>query len=155
VTDPELVAGGQYEISTDKARLDHDRIEAFLRESYWAAHRSHEVIERSIAASLCFGVYQRSDALLVGFARVVTDYATFSWLADVYIDPAHRGAGLGKALMQTIVSTPELAGVRMLLMTRDAHGLYRQYGFEAPPNPEEWMARPGGLSALPEAPGRA
>ena len=132
---------GNFEISTDRARLNLDRIEAFLGDSYWVVGRPRDVIERSIENSLCFGVYRKDDGLLVGFARVVTDYSTFSWLAGVYVDPAQRGAGLGRALVHAVVAHPALAGVRMALTTRDAHGLYAQFGFEALPHSERWMLR--------------
>jgi GNAT superfamily N-acetyltransferase len=143
VPEPTVIDLGQYEISTDNSRLDLDRVEALLRDSYWAADRRSDVIERSIAGSFCFGAYRKLDGLQVGLARVVTDYATFGWVADVVVDPEHRGAGLGKALMQAIVSSPELEAVRLLLATRDAHGLYAQYGFEVLPSPGNWMQRPG------------
>jgi GNAT superfamily N-acetyltransferase len=142
VPEPYCVDLGDYEISTGSARLDVDRIAAFLRESYWASRRPREVIEKSITASLCFGAYRKADGLQVGFARVVTDYATFGWVADVFVDPACRGAGLGKALIKAVVETPDLQGIRLLLVTRDAHGLYAQYGFEPLATPENWMLRP-------------
>jgi GNAT superfamily N-acetyltransferase len=142
VTQPHRVDPDSFEISTDKSRLDLDRIAAFLADSYWAGRRPRDVIERSIAASLCFGAYRKNDGLLVGFARVVTDYATFGWVADVFVDPACRGAGLGKALIKAVVETPDLQGIRLLLVTRDAHGLYAQYGFEPLATPENWMLRP-------------
>ena len=82
---------GDYELSSDPARLDLDRIESFLRASYWAAKRPREVIEKSIAGSLCMGAYQRADGQQLGFSRLVTDYATFGWLCDVFVDPAARG----------------------------------------------------------------
>ncbi len=140
---PHVIDLGLYEITTDKTRLDLDRVEALLRDSYWAADRPLDVIERSIAGSLCFSVLRKVDGLQVGLARVVTDYATFGWVADVVIDPGHRGAGLGKALMQAVVGSPDLAGVRLVLVTRDAHGLYAQYGFETLSSPGDWMRRPG------------
>jgi GNAT superfamily N-acetyltransferase len=143
VTKPHRVDPDAYEISTDKSRLDLDRISAFLADSYWASKRPRHVIEKSIAASLCFAAYRKADGAQVGFARVVTDGATFGWLADVYVDPECRGAGLGKALMQAITQAPELRGVRLLLVTRDAHGLYARYGFEALSSPQDWMFRTG------------
>lgn len=139
---PHRVSPDAYEISTDKSRLSLDRIVAFLADSYWASRRPREVIEKSIAASLCLGAYRKADGLQVGFARVVTDGATFGWVADVYVDPACRGAGVGKALIQAVTEVPELQGIRLLLVTRDAHGLYAQYGFEALARPENWMLRP-------------
>lgn len=128
------------EISTDKQRLDIDSIHRFLSESaYWAIGRPREVVQRAFDNSLCFGAYH--DGRLVGFARVVTDYATFGWLADVFVVEAHRGQGVGKALVQAVEDHPDLQGVRLLLATKDAHKLYAQYGFEAVP-PDRYMQRP-------------
>ena len=101
---------GEYSISTDKARLDIDVIHRFLDASYWAAGRSVETIRRSIEHSLPFGVFKGDQQ--VGFARVITDYATFAWIADVFILEAHQGRGLGKWLMEVIISHPELQGFR-------------------------------------------
>jgi GNAT superfamily N-acetyltransferase len=142
VTQPHRVDPDSFEISTDKSRLDLDRITGFLAGSYWASKRPREVIERSIVASLCFGAYRKADGAQVGFARVVTDGATFGWVADVYVDPTCRGEGLGKALMQTIIDTPQLRGMTLVLTTRDAHGLYAQFGFEVLAEPGNWMRRP-------------
>lgn len=130
-----------YEISTDPSRLDIAYIHRFLSEdSYWAKGRSLELVQQSIAHSLNFGVYA-SEGQQVGFARVVTDYTIFGWIGDVFIDPGQRGKGLGKWLVETITTHPELAGVRrLLLQTSDAHGLYRDYGgFQPIDNPERWM----------------
>jgi GNAT superfamily N-acetyltransferase len=132
-------------ISTDRALLDVDLIHGYLSgESYWAAGRSRDVTERAIANSLCFGVYD--DGRQVGFARVVTDYATFGWLCDVFIDDAYRGRGLGKQLVETVVNHEDLAHIkRLMLATRDAHELYRRYGgFETLAVPERWMVKMGG-----------
>ena len=122
-----------YEISTDPARLDLDVIHGFLAQSsYWAAGRSRARVARSIAASLPFGLYHR-DAQ-VGFARVLSDEVVLAFLADVFVLPAHRGGGTGTWLVETVTSLPELATVRRwLLGTRDAHGLYRKFGFAEPP----------------------
>ncbi len=129
-------------ISTDPALLDLDVICAFLSRSYWANGRPRQRIEASLQHSLVFGVYDGRRQ--VGMARIVTDYATFAWLCDVFIDEAYRGKGIGKWLMATIVAHPDLQGLkRMLLVTQDAHGLYRQYGFIPLANPEGWMERPG------------
>ena len=133
---------GNYLISTDPSRLQFSAIYHFLSvDSYWAQGRTLETIRTSIQHSLCFGIYL--DGEQVGFARIVTDYATFAWLCDVFIREDQRGHGLGKWLVQTIVAHPELNTIkRMLLATRDAHELYRRYGdFEPLPNPERWMAR--------------
>ena len=132
-------------ISDDKNLLQIDRICALLKTSYWAGERSRETIERSIANSLCFGVYQNGEQ--VGFARCVTDYATMYWLADVILDERVRGQGLGKALVDLIVSHELLQGLVGTLATRDAQGLYQRFGFDPidaryyrkrmPPKPEE------------------
>ena len=131
-----------YTISTDKTRLDTGLIHRFLSEdSYWAQDRPYDVVERSIDHSLCFGVYAETEQ--VGFARVVTDYATFAWLCDVFVVEPHRGRGLGKWLVETVVAHPDLDGIRLFsLATRDAHELYRRYaGFEPLEVPEKWMVR--------------
>ena len=131
-----------YTISTDKTRLDIGLIHDFLSEdSYWAQDRPYDVVERSIDHSLCFGVYAGTEQ--VGFARVVTDYVTFAWLCDVFVVESHRGQGLGKRLVETVVAHPDLDGIRLfILATRDAHGLYRRYaGFEPLEVPEKWMVR--------------
>jgi GNAT superfamily N-acetyltransferase len=132
---------GVYSISTDRARLDLEVIHDYLsKESYWAKGRSMETIRRSIENSVAFGVYK--DKEQVGFARVITDYATFAWLADVFILDSARGHGLGKWLVEVILAHPELQGFRRwVLATKDAHGLYRRYGFEELKRPERWMER--------------
>ena len=118
----------EYEISTDPERLDLEAIVRLLRTTYWAAQRPREVIEKSIRHSLCFGLYWRGTQ--VGFGRVVTDWATFAWICDVIIDAAHRGGGLGKRFVEEIVTHSEIAGIRQLLATKDAHTLYEKFGFE-------------------------
>lgn len=131
---------GEYTISTDKTRLDLEVIHGFLDTSYWAAGRSVETIRRSIEHSVPFGVYIGNQQ--VGFARVITDYATFAWIADVFILDAHQGRGLGKWLMEAIISHPELQGFRRwVLATKDAHELYRKFGFSELLRPERWMER--------------
>jgi GNAT superfamily N-acetyltransferase len=134
---------GAYLISTDPARLDLDAIYAYLSgESYWARGRPRDQIVRGVENSLPFGVYL--DGEQVGFARIVTDYATFAWLADVYVLPGHRGQGLGKALIDAVLSHPQVAAVpRILLATKDAHGLYLKYGFVPLAGDERWMAIEG------------
>jgi GNAT superfamily N-acetyltransferase len=135
------VRKGQYEISTDPARIDIDTVERFLRASYWAANRSRERIERSIRMSIVFGMYD--GARQVGFTRVVSDCADFAWLCDVFLDESVRGRELGKWLMETVVAHPDLQGLRRwILATNDAHGLYEQYGFVPLANPAIWMERP-------------
>ncbi|MBR3018861.1 MAG: GNAT family N-acetyltransferase [Clostridia bacterium] len=101
-----------------------------LKTTYWANKRSMETIETSMRNSSCFGIYLDDEKKLVGFARVISDYATTYYLCDVVIDPAYRGRGLGKALISYIISLPEYANLRGLLLTKDAHGLYEKYGFE-------------------------
>lgn len=119
----------RFTISTDPAHLQVDIIHQFLStESYWAKGIPREVVERSIAHSLCFGLYDGSQQ--VGFARTVTDRATFAYLADVFILPAYRGLGLAKWMMETIQACPDLQGLRRwMLGTRDAHELYKQFGW--------------------------
>lgn len=119
-----------YEISTDKTRLDLEMIHEFLaNRSYWSAGVSFSVMEKSIENSLCFGVYDKGKQ--VGFARVVTDFATIAYMGDVFILEHYRGRGLGKKLVKTIMDHPELQGLRLwLLGTKDAHDLYTKYGFQ-------------------------
>jgi GNAT superfamily N-acetyltransferase len=131
-----------YLISTDKARLDIHLIHDYLsRTSYWATGRSLAMVQTSIENSLCFGVY--AEGQQVGFARVVTDYATFAWLCDVFVLASHRGQRLGGWLIETIVAHPKLQNLGIfLLATRDAHELYRRHGgFEELPLPGKWMVR--------------
>jgi GNAT superfamily N-acetyltransferase len=131
-----------YTISTDRERLDVAMIHRWLNESsYWAQTRSLETVQKSIENSLCFGVYDGDQQ--VGFCRVVTDYATFGWLCDVFIIESYRGRGLSKWLIESVVTHPDLHNVRRLLLaTRDAHELYRRYGgFDTLKNPERWMDR--------------
>jgi GNAT superfamily N-acetyltransferase len=118
-----------YFISTNAALLDHDFIVRSLATTYWATGRPREMIEKSIAASLCFGAYVADTKEQVGFARVVTDRATFAWICDVFVANSHRGRGLGKRLMEEVVSHPDLATTKMYLGTKDAHGLYERFGF--------------------------
>ena len=134
-------ARGDYQISTDKTRFDLNLIHDFLNnESYWATGRSLETIKRSIEHSLSFGIYKGERQ--VGFARVVTDYATFGWLADVFILEEFRGEGLSKWLMEVILAHPDLQGFRRwTLATKDAHELYRKFGFTELKRPERWMER--------------
>ncbi|UGY12194.1 GNAT family N-acetyltransferase [Bradyrhizobium septentrionale] len=133
----QTVAG--YEISTDAGRLNLDVIHTFLAEqSYWSPGVPRSIVERAIENSLCFGVYH--GAAQVGLARVVTDKSTFALLADVFILEGHRGKGLSKWLMRCVVEHEDLQGLRrLLLLTSDAHGLYRQFGFEALGNPSRFM----------------
>jgi GNAT superfamily N-acetyltransferase len=124
----ELPAG--YEISSDPHRLDVDAIHAYLARSYWSPGIPRDTVERALRHSLCFGVYS-STGSQVGLSRVVTDHATFAYLCDVYVLEEHRGKGISKALMRAVMAHPALAGARRaMLATRDAHGLYRQFGFQ-------------------------
>ena len=116
------------EITTDRARLDLDAIHAYLTRSYWAEGVTRERVARSLERSLCFGLFD--GAQQIGFARVVTDAATFAYLADVYVLEAYRGQGLGKRLIEAVRAHPDLADLRrFVLWTRDAHGLYERFGF--------------------------
>jgi len=117
-----------YTINTDKSLVSVDRVKEFLSDSYWASDRSKELIEKTILNSFCYGVYHAEE--LVGFARVVSDYSTMVWICDVYIDKNHWGKGLGKKLIACIIETPEFKNIWGYLVTRDAHGLYEQFGFE-------------------------
>ena len=128
-----------YTITTDKVKINVSYTHGFLStHSYWAENIPREVVERSIEGSLCFAVLH--DSTQVGFARVITDGATFAYLADVFIDPAHRGQGLSKWLMEVIMAYPSLQGLRrFMLATRDAHALYAQYGFTPLTFADRWM----------------
>lgn len=122
----------QYKISTDKSLVLPESVQKLLNQSYWAKERPLEVIERSIENSICFGIYNGNEQ--VGFARVVTDYATIFWIADVIIDERHRSQGLGKELVRNILETEAVQGLLGILMTNDAHGLYQQFGFITVPD---------------------
>lgn len=128
-----------FRISTDEQELDFDTIYNYLdKESYWAQGIPVEKLRDAIAGSLCFGVYHQNT--LAGFARVVTDKATFAYLCDVFVLAPYRRMGLSKWLMQTIVNHPDLQGLRRWsLATADAHGLYSQFGFKEITKPERWM----------------
>ena len=127
-----------FTISTEKEKLDIELIHSFLNRTYWAEGISKETIRRSIEGSLCFGVFENDKQ--VGFARMITDKATFAYLADVFIIEDYRGRGLSKWLMEVIMSHPDLQGLRrMILATKDAHGLYKQFGFTPLINVDRWM----------------
>jgi len=132
---------GDYLISTDPACLDLALIHDFIsNQSYWGQGRRIETVQRALSNSLNFGIYD--DDQQVGFARVVTDYCTFAWLADVFVLENHRGKGLSKWLMEVIISHPHLRNMRRwVLATKDAHGLYAQFGFEPLLQPDRWMER--------------
>lgn len=132
----------RFAIDTDKSRLDVDAIhDFFANESYWAQTRTRDQTEIAIANSICFGVYDGERQ--IGFARVVSDRATFAYIGDVYVIDEYRGQGLSKWLMETILAHPELQGLRRwVLATRDAHGLYRKFGFDELKHPDRWMELP-------------
>ncbi len=133
-----MQAPPHYEISTDRSRLDVGLIHDFLRSSYWAQGIPRAVVERSIQHSLCFGAFLGGRQ--VGFARVISDFASIAYVADVFVVPEHRGRGISKLLMRAIIEHPDLQGLRrILLATRDAHGLYAQFGFEPLTHPEAFM----------------
>jgi ribosomal protein S18 acetylase RimI-like enzyme len=129
---------GEYSISTDPTRLDVDAIHSYLVSAYWREGIPRQTLERAIANSLCFGLFQGQDQ--VGLARVITDSATYAYLCDVYVLEDHRGKGLGKWLVECVMAHPVLQGLRRFsLATRDAHGLYRQFGFRELSQPESMM----------------
>jgi GNAT superfamily N-acetyltransferase len=132
----------EFEISDDVSRLDIELIHNYLSsESYWAIGRDIKTVEQSISNSLSFGIY--NGGAQVGFGRVVTDYATFAWIADVFVLSEYRGRGLSKCLMEIMLAHPELQGFRRwVLATKDAHDLYRKFGFRELKRPERWMERP-------------
>jgi GNAT superfamily N-acetyltransferase len=132
----------EFEFSTDKSRLDLDVIHRFLsEESYWANKRSFEQTKTAIENSICFGAYH--DGRQIGFARVISDKATFAYIGDVFILDEFRGRGLSKRLLQTMLEHPELQGLRRwVLATKDAHGLYERFGFALMKFPERWMELP-------------
>ncbi len=131
---------GAYLVTTDQARLDLEMVHSFLKTSYWAAGISADVVMRSVENSLAFGLFEGDEQ--VGFARVVTDYATFAYLADVFVLEPHRGQGLGKWMVEVVFSHPELQGLRRwMLATRDAHELYRKYGFTELEEPSVFMEK--------------
>lgn len=132
----------EYTISTDDALLDIGIVHDFIaNQSYWGQGRQIETVQRALDNSLNFGLYTSGQQ--IGFARVVTDFATFAWVADVFILEQHRGHGLSKWLMETILAHPELQQFRRwVLATKDAHDLYRKFGFNELKRPERWMERP-------------
>lgn len=128
-----------FTISTDKNKLDFAYVHAFLTQSYWSPGVTMEIVKRAAENSMCFGIYN-DQGRQVGYARVISDKATFAYVADVFIDEHYRGQGLGKWLMRTIMAHPELQNLRRtILTTRDAHKLYEQCGFISIPNPERYM----------------
>lgn len=128
----------EYSVSTDKSRFDAKLIHEFLTNSYWAEGVPFEIVRRSIQNALCFGVFNGDRQ--VGFARVITDLATYAYIGDVFILTEHRGRGLGKLLMRAIMDHPELQNLRRWsLVTSDAHSLYAQFGFTSLANPDGYM----------------
>jgi GNAT superfamily N-acetyltransferase len=135
---PNAALPHDYIISTDPGLLDLDIIHGFISQSYWAKAIPRPLVEKMVKNSLCFGVYRQ--AVQVGFARIISDYATFAYLADVFILPEHRGMGLSKALVETILAHPDLQGLRRwMLVTLDAQALYGQFGFKLVMHPERHM----------------
>jgi len=129
---------GTIVVSTDRSRLDLDVIHGFLTTAYWSKGVPRETVARSMEHSLCFGAFDGDRQ--VGFARVISDLTTFAYICDVFALESHRKRGVGKSLMAAIMAHPELQGLRLwTLFTRDAHGLYRQFGFGAPAHPERLM----------------
>jgi GNAT superfamily N-acetyltransferase len=131
---------GEFLISTDRARLDIDAIHGFLTNCYWAKGIPRETVVRSIENALCFGMFHGDQQ--AGFARVISDYATYAYIGDVFVLEAYRGRGLAKWLMECMVSHPSLQGLRRwTLATRDAHSLYAKFGFTPLGAPDRWMER--------------
>lgn len=136
---------GEYSISTDPSLLDRPAIREFLASSYWSPEIPQEVVDRAIEGSLSFGLYEGEGKKQIGFARAITDRATFAYVADVYVLEGYRGRGLARWLMETVLAHPDLQGLRRwMLITRDAHALYRNVGFVDAPRPDRIMeiARP-------------
>ena len=132
-----------YWASDDRDLIDTERVHTWIsRESYWAEGRPREVMIRAIENSLVIGLYE-ADGMQVGFARVVTDYATYAWICDVFIDSAQRGHRLGTFLVETTVSHPDVRGLRQILMGEPGRTLYERSGFRPLAKPERWMERPG------------
>ena len=136
---------GPYVVSSDSKHVDRELVWRFLHdEAYWSLGVPRDIVEQAIDGSICFSAFAGdpdSGAPQVGFARVVTDKATFAWLCDVFVLPEHRGKGIAKLLMDAVMSHPDLHGLRnVMLATRDAHGLYSRYGFVPLAEPARWMA---------------
>jgi GNAT superfamily N-acetyltransferase len=132
------VQRGEYEITTDKSRLDFDVIHGFLSQSYWSSGIPMDTVKKAAQHAVTFGIFHEKQQ--VGYARVITDCTTFGYLADVFVVENERGKGLSKWLVETILDAPFLQGLRRwMLATRDAHGLYQQYGFTLLENPDFFM----------------
>jgi GNAT superfamily N-acetyltransferase len=148
------VTNGSYSLTADRGRMDVDAVHAFLTRCFWAVGISKALVAKSIEHSLCFGMFD--EEAQVAFARVVTDYSTYAYLCDVYVLEAYRGKGLGKWMMEFVMKHPDLQGLRRFqLVTRDAYGLYAQFGFKSPANPEYQMEifRPALYSGRPSPDG--
>jgi GNAT superfamily N-acetyltransferase len=129
---------GGYSLSDDNCKLDIDRIYYFLSSAYWAKDRTRDVVEKSLHGSLNIGVYK--GGVQVAVARVITDRATFAYITDVFVDAEHRGKSIGKWMVEAIVRHPELRTVKKIrLKTEDAHGLYKQFGFQPLTRPDDWL----------------
>jgi len=132
-----------FTVSTDKSLLQIVRIHHFLStQSYWCQGIPKNVVEKAVQGSLCFGLYDgdHPEHLQIGYARVITDSATFAWVCDVYIEPSYRGRGLSKWMMECLTSHPDLQSLRKIMLgTKDAHRLYEKFGFKATTTPERWM----------------
>jgi GNAT superfamily N-acetyltransferase len=127
-------------LSDDRGRLDLDRVHGWLASSYWSPGIARELVERACAGSHCLGAY--ANGAQVGFARAITDHATFAWIADVWVDESSRGAGLGRRMVQWFVDHPPFAGIRRIaLVTADAHGVYAALGFTPLIRPDRYMER--------------
>ncbi|MBB3912114.1 GNAT family N-acetyltransferase [Sphingomonas desiccabilis] len=138
------------DISTDKSRLQRDRIHGWLASTYWSPGISRDLVERAIAGSTCVGAYR--DGVQIGFARAITDGATFAWLADVFVDEAARGQGIGRAMVSHLTDLPELAGLRRwMLATRDAHSVYAPLGFAPIDQIADYMIRRPAAAPEPTA----
>ncbi len=128
----------EYKISTDLHQIDIALVHEFLSNSYWAKDRPVEVVRKSLENSLCFGVYL--EGAQIAFARLITDYTVFAYLADVFVLPGHRGKSVSVELMQAILNHPDIAGIDIIVLaTKDAHGLYRKYGFRCMDDPDKFM----------------
>ena len=134
---------GGYWASDDREQIDLAQVHAWISgESYWAEGRPRDVMTKAIENSLVIGLYT-ADGTQVGFARFVTDYATFAWLCDVFVDTAHRGRGLGTFLVDSAVGHPDVRGLRQVLVAEPGRSLYARFGFRPLARPERWMERPG------------
>ncbi len=130
---------GEFLVSSSREKIDLDVVHGFLTNCYWAKGISREIVERSISGALCFGIYDAAG-VQVGFARVISDFATIAYIGDAFVLESHRGRGLGKCLMECIMRHPSLQNLRRwILTTRDAHGLYAQFGFTPVKSPERFM----------------